>query len=364
MTVGTAWPYDTAAYDDPRLVVSAAIPQILRLPAAIPQQILGAAALTCIAFTCAWALCGNLGGSAVGNNGPTRSDRLPFADSREDKLTIASLRGSEPSDVDLADFDSRFAAAFPPGVYLGSTPFADDAQVAALPEAPFAPTLGRRVATTTRSPVPRGFAPRWRPGRKPSLPEIEQQTEAIAEAPAARPSLFQRIFGRLSPSSSIFEKLYGPAPSKVTLAYAGPEDAADTGGASVTTGLFDRQTAVYDISTHTVYLPDGRALEAHSGYGSLLDNPHSAAARDRGVTPPDIYDLQPRGRLFHGVQALRLLPEDQSKVFGRSGLLAHTYMLGPSGQSNGCVSFKDYDAFLQAYEDHEITRLAVVSRVD
>ena len=39
-------------------------------------------------------------------------------------------------------------------------------------------------------------------------------------------------------------------------------------------------------------------------------------------------------------------------------------MLGPNGQSNGCVSFKDYDAFLQAYENHEITRLAVVSRVD
>jgi hypothetical protein len=61
---------------------------------------------------------------------------------------------------------------------------------------------------------------------------------------------------------------------------------------------------------------------------------------------------------------LRLIPEDQAKVFGRAGLLAHTYMLGPNGQSNGCVSFKDYDTFLQAYESHEITRLAVVSRVD
>lgn len=363
MTVGTAWLYDSAAYDDPGIIVPTEIPQILSLPVALPQQVLGAAALSCIAVTCAWALCANLGGGTAGNDGAMRGDRLAFAASREDRLTAASLRGTESSDLDTTAFDSRFAAAFPPGVYLGSKSFAAD-NVAALPEAPFAPTQGRRIATKTDSPVPRGFAPRWRPHDKPSLPEIEQQTAAVAEAPAQKPSFFQRLFGKLSPSPSIFEKLYGPAPSKVTLAYAGPEDDAATGGADVTTGLFDRHTAVYDISAHMVYLPDGRALEAHSGYGDRLDNPHTAAARNRGVTPPDIYDLQPRGRMFHGVQALRLLPEDQSKVFGRSGLLAHTYMLGPTGQSNGCVSFKDYDAFLQAYESHEITRLAVVSRID
>jgi hypothetical protein len=39
-------------------------------------------------------------------------------------------------------------------------------------------------------------------------------------------------------------------------------------------------------------------------------------------------------------------------------------MLGPNGDSNGCVSFRDYDAFLQAYKNHEITRLAVVERLD
>ena len=51
-------------------------------------------------------------------------------------------------------------------------------------------------------------------------------------------------------------------------------------------------------------------------------------------------------------------------IFGRSGLLAHTYMLGPNGDSNGCVSFKDYNAFLNAYKNGEIKRLAVVSRLD
>jgi hypothetical protein len=64
------------------------------------------------------------------------------------------------------------------------------------------------------------------------------------------------------------------------------------------------------------------------------------------------------------VRALRMIPEDETKTFGRSGLLAHTYMLGPNGDSNGCVSFKNYDAFLQAYLSHEIKRLAVVTRLD
>jgi hypothetical protein len=36
-------------------------------------------------------------------------------------------------------------------------------------------------------------------------------------------------------------------------------------------------------------------------------------------------------------------------------------MLGPNGDSNGCVSFKNYDAFLQAYLDRKIKRLAVVA---
>jgi hypothetical protein len=39
-------------------------------------------------------------------------------------------------------------------------------------------------------------------------------------------------------------------------------------------------------------------------------------------------------------------------------------MLGPNGDSNGCVSFKDYYAFLNAYRNQGIKRLAVVTRVE
>ena len=68
-----------------------------------------------------------------------------------------------------------------------------------------------------------------------------------------------------------------------------------------------------------------------------------------------------REKPFHGVKALRLVPENEQKALGRTGLLAHTFMLGPNGQSNCCVSFRDYDAFLHAYTDHRVERLIVVA---
>ena len=71
-----------------------------------------------------------------------------------------------------------------------------------------------------------------------------------------------------------------------------------------------------------------------------------------------------REELFHGVRALRLIPQDERKVFGRAGLLAHSFLLGPNGDSNGCVSFRNYDAFLQAYLNQEVKRLAVVARLE
>ena len=112
-------------------------------------------------------------------------------------------------------------------------------------------------------------------------------------------------------------------------------------------------------------MPDGTKLEAHSGLGSKLDDPKFVHVKMSGATPPHVYDLEPREALFHGVPALRLIPVGGDEaIFGRSGLLAHTYMLGPNGDSNGCVSFKDYNAFLNAYKNGEIKRLAVVSRLD
>jgi hypothetical protein len=47
-------------------------------------------------------------------------------------------------------------------------------------------------------------------------------------------------------------------------------------------------------------------------------------------------------------------------MYGRDGILAHPYMLGASGQSFGCVSFKDYPEFLKAFESGEVDRLVVL----
>ena len=125
---------------------------------------------------------------------------------------------------------------------------------------------------------------------------------------------------------------------------------------------YDRSTAVYDISAHTVYLPDGMRLEAHSGLGDRIDDPRFVDERDHGATPPGVYELTLRESLFHGVQALRLNPVDTKFTFNRVGLLAHPYMLGPNGASNGCVSFKNYDVFLRAFQSGGVKRLAVVAR--
>jgi hypothetical protein len=50
-------------------------------------------------------------------------------------------------------------------------------------------------------------------------------------------------------------------------------------------------------------------------------------------------------------------------MFGRDGMLAHTYMLGPNGQSNGCVSLRDYPRFFNAFMSGEINRLVVVEHL-
>jgi hypothetical protein len=123
---------------------------------------------------------------------------------------------------------------------------------------------------------------------------------------------------------------------------------------------YDSRTAVYDIKARALYLPSGVAIEAHSGMGALMDDPDHVDQRMVGATPPATYDLKPREKLFHGVRALRMTPADGTSALGRVGLLTHTYMLGPRGDSNGCVSIKDYDRFLKAYDNGEFNRLVVV----
>jgi hypothetical protein len=64
------------------------------------------------------------------------------------------------------------------------------------------------------------------------------------------------------------------------------------------------------------------------------------------------------------VAAIRLTPVGGDEaVFGRDGFLAHTYMLGRRGDSNGCVVFKEYHRFLAAFRKGQIKQLVVVPRL-
>lgn len=168
------------------------------------------------------------------------------------------------------------------------------------------------------------------------------------------------VLAALSASADLKLELHGPVPlplSRPRLAYARPDfDIAPAPSPA------DARTAVYDIEARTVFLPSGRKLEAHSGLGEWMDDPGSMRLKNRGVTPPNTYNLKLRESLFHGVQAIRLNPVDEDKMFNRDGILAHSYMLGPSGQSNGCVSFRDYQAFLDAFMRGEVDRIVVLVR--
>lgn len=159
---------------------------------------------------------------------------------------------------------------------------------------------------------------------------------------------------------SLLQKFSDILPGKIRLASLTPDSGLFRQGPDLASLGYDPQTAVYDISARAVYLPSGIALEAHSGMGGLMDDPDHVDQRMVGATPPATYELKPREKLFHGVRALRMNPTDGTSALGRVGLLTHSYMLGPRGDSNGCVSIKFYDRFLKAYDDGEINRLIVV----
>jgi hypothetical protein len=202
------------------------------------------------------------------------------------------------------------------------------------------------------------------PVRK-SLAAIDRDARASEHrssraAKAESKSIFSSLFNS---GPSTYERLYG----KVRLASLNPNDAVSDGGAGggLPRAPYDRYTAVYIIAQKKVYLPDGTVLEAHSGLGDKMDDPRYVNVRMRGATPPHVYDLKMRETLFHGVEAIRMLPiGGEDAIFGRDGILAHTYMLGPSGQSNGCVSFRDYETFLDAFKAGKIKRMAVIARLD
>jgi hypothetical protein len=266
---------------------------------------------------------------------------------RGDRLPIHRQRAVTP-----AKPASRQAAATTPSSRAFASLDLFDPEptvVAALSDAPMSVSLFAPNRFVERGADALPPSPRRLDNARVAPPRIAEPRD-IASAPAkpAKSALPQLASLTPSPpvskSSSWFRRLFGrsPAHSEVSALDA------------------DGHTAVYDIEAHTVYMPNGTELEAHSGLGAHLDDPQSIRDKARGPTPPNVYDLALRSGLFHGVQAIRLNPVSDSKMFGRDGILAHPYMLGPSGQSFGCVSFKDYPEFLRAFERGDVDRIVVV----
>jgi hypothetical protein len=204
-----------------------------------------------------------------------------------------------------------------------------------------------RIAKAVETPKPEAPKPA-RPALSAPLRTAGVQTAQAA--PANEPSFMEKLFG-IKPAT----------PPENALGYAALGTIAPGSRFNPTPTIGDG-TAIYDISAQVVTLPNGERLEAHSGLGDKLDDPRYVHVPMRGATPPGTYTLTEREQLFHGVRALRLNPVGGSgAIYGRVGLLAHTYMLGPNGDSNGCVSFRNYDRFLQAYLRGEVRRLVVVA---
>jgi hypothetical protein len=287
----------------------------------------------------------------------------PFGEIIIDPSFVAEM---QPPEANLPQLSSLEAT--PPAPAAVSEPESAPSASAAIPLPDVVPLPPKRdvpeIADTT-PPLPPPRPAEFGAPVAPSGPAQQNASAARPAAPADNRNIFEKLLGlgQTAPPAVV-----GKAPEG-RLAKATPEWRLPAippifggSGASPVSG-YDRYTAVYDISARTVYLPDGTRLEAHSGYGNKLDDPRYVNERMVGPTPPNVYELTPREASFHGVQALRLTPVGDGPLFGRAGLLAHPYMLGPNGDSNGCVSVKDYDAFLRAYQNGQVKKLVVVAKL-
>jgi len=276
--------------------------------------------------------------------------RLASLDSTFESRFAPDAAGEDQSDapkpkVATSSFEERFYfdGSAPLSALRPSTSFEDRFGGVTGSARAAAPAVAATVAT------PAARAANVTPPRGPRL----------AAVPLPRPAPRSLVAQRASNHTGATYRVASLSDTPVPAAYAPAEEATKDPRDSD-----PAHTAIYDISAHTVYLPSGDRLEAHSGLGDYMDDIRAVHLRKRGPTPPNVYDLTLRESLFHGVQAIRLNPVAGSKMYGRDGMLVHPFMLGPQGDSNGCVSLKDYPAFLKAYMRGDITRLVVVERLE
>ena len=364
---------------------------------ALPSKLFGGAALACLVLGSSYAVYTNILAANVyptlgsaGFDEPVirpSADQAPRANATELVKDAFAALPPQPPVIEKPEtmaavaspslsFTDRFAAAKPqsveshaaegappPAPKLAEAPKPKETQVALnVPKPAPSPRAEAKPTEAKSSDTKAPDAKPARLGPGESLRDMAERAKAAVMSIASneRHSIVDKLWGKPGDQHGSLLSYASADAGSITASIAQDQSPAHGGSPP-----YDRSTAVYDISAKMVYLPDGTTLEAHSGLGSELDDPGSAKIRMRGVTPPHIYELKPRETLFHGVPALRLNPiGGEDAIYGRSGLLAHSYMLGPNGDSNGCVSFKDYYAFLDAYKSKGIRKLAVLARID
>lgn len=304
-------------------------------------------------------------------SGVDKSQRLALASSVPNEQRIAILRqamaqaeteatrqlalAAKEQNKGLADIDPVVTASIP----TQNAPARED--VSSLSSVT---TLAYAAPMPADEIVPPAVDPRELPFEE-VLSETDHDTEddllATGPLPSARPELPK-------PDKAPTAKVAPPAAKQ--LAVARPEKSVVEeddgwklfGNKSKLPGKKSR-IAVYDISAGVVHMPNGERLEAHSGRGSMRDNPRFANVKNRGPTPPHIYNLRMRESRFHGIEAIRMLPYDGRNKYGRDGFLTHSYLLRVRGDSSGCVVFEDYNRFLNAFKRGEVQKLIVVPRM-
>ena len=130
-----------------------------------------------------------------------------------------------------------------------------------------------------------GSAPDWLFGRPaPSLvaavplprPRPVETNPALLDSPLTVPP----------DNRTLLQKLSDLLPARVTLASRSPDGGLLSDGPDLASLGYDNLTAVDDIPARTVYMPNELKLEAHSGFGSLIDDPGHVSERSVGATPP------------------------------------------------------------------------------
>ncbi|MBC2771785.1 DUF2778 domain-containing protein [Rhizobium sp. AQ_MP] len=280
-------------------------------------------------------------------------DALVQAEAGRQQAALVTAAHERRSGVD--DIDKAMTASIArdgstaPTVALGyaATPSASETMAAADPrQEPFEELLSEPQTEDHGALPDDGPVPGMKPKAKPRVERVPAPEAPVAAETPEKPKK-KTLFGML--------------------AYAKPDNPITTDDGAG--GIFSRKNslpgpgsriAVYVIEDAVVHMPNGEKLRAHSGRGHMRDNPKYVHVKNMGPTPPNVYKLRMREARFHGVEAIRMNPVGDAKMYNRDGFLTHTFLLRRRGDSSGCVVFEDYNRFLNAYKRGHVQTLIVV----